>query len=29
MKTFYIDIKTIEIVKNLTIFQRKMGGFQG
>ena len=29
MKTFYIDIKTVEIVKNLTMFQRKMEDFEG
>ena len=29
MKTFYIDIKTIERVKKQSIFQRKMADFKG
>ena len=29
LKTFYIDIKTIERVKKQTMFQRKMADFKG
>ena len=29
LKTFYIDIKTIERIKKQTMFQRKMADFKG
>ena len=29
LKTFYIDLKTIELGKKQTMFQRKMVGFKG
>ena len=29
LKAFYIDIKTIELVKKQTMFQRKMEDFKG
>ena len=29
LKTFYSDIKTIELVKKQTVFQRKMADFKG
>ena len=29
LKTFYSDIKAIELVKKQTIFQRKMADFKG